>query len=408
MKYDKFYFNKFLAIDALFEGGRMFVGATSVTYLLSQGISMSEIAGLKSLQAAVLMFGEIPTGVFADSFGRRLSLICGGLCAIAGFLIYYFASSLIWYFAAEAFCALSLCFWSGAFESCAIDYSKLEKEESALNRFFHLNMAINNSSVLLLGFVGGWIGSMGINLPYIGAVFCYILMLYLLITLPKEVNLEYTAHVSWILNIRRHIVAAFKEGILHPALLPFFVANIGIQFLIQPLLHYWQPFFKTLDPAITSTTHGMIFSLYCGLSAIFAFTYSRFSNRDFVKKPMTIALLFLIFCCLYFYISRSNNLWVAAGLFALLQGFLSLCRTSLSINMNREINSQSRASILSTLSLFSRLGMVGALFVISQMLEKNNSNLKEIYNLFSLMSFALIIFAMIGMVLLGKKNDKNS
>jgi len=400
---------KFLVIDSLFEGGRMFVGATSVTYLLSIGISFKEIAALKSIQAFVLIFGEVPTGILADSFGRKLSLILSGICAICGFLVYYFSSTFAYFGLAETLTALSLCFWSGAYESCAIDTAKLEHTEGSLNRFFHLNMSCNSASVMVAGLIGGYIGLQGINLPYLGAVFCYLLMLGLIATLPSEIGHDGPAGLTyglWFAKIKTHSVAAVKEGLLHPVLLPFFLANIGIQFLIQPILHYWQPLFQAISPSISSGQQGWIFSAYCGTTSIFAFIYSKFSNKPFVKSPFTVALLFSVFSLLYFILPHVDHLIIGIVVFCVLQGFLSLCRTSLSIKMNEVIDSKSRSSILSTLSLISRLGMMGALAVIARIVNKDeSSSIIHLFKLFGGMSFILIILLMLGMRYSKRNNE---
>jgi hypothetical protein len=59
----------FLTLDALFEGGRMFVGAISAAYLTTRGLTLAEIASLKSLQAIIFLSCEFPTGLFADIAG---------------------------------------------------------------------------------------------------------------------------------------------------------------------------------------------------------------------------------------------------------------------------------------------------------------------------------------------------
>jgi MFS family permease len=408
MNLENNYFRKFLLIDALFEGGRMFVGATSVTYLLSRGISMSDVAALKSLQAIVLIFGEIPTGVFADIFGRKLSLICGGISAIIGFLIYFFAESLFWFFLAESFTAISLCFWSGAFESCSIDYVNPEKSQGVMSRFFHLNNSINSLAVLTFGFLGGWIGAKGISIPYACAVISYIGMLFLLFSLPEKIvyDKKPVSKNNLFFNIKKHLSAAFKQGILHPALFPFFLVNIGIQFLIQPVLHYWQPFFSSIDSSIDSFSHGVIFSIYCGVTSVLSFSYSKLSYKNFVSKPLTISCLFVLFSLMYLMTGYQKNVVHAVICFAFLQAFLSLCRTSLSVNMNKEIESESRASILSSLSLFSRIGMVGALFTISGLLQERKMEIGDIYSLFGAISFVLVGFIILGILIKRRGNEK--
>ena len=402
---------KFLIIDSLFEGGRMFVGATSVTYFLSIGVGLKEIAALKSIQAFVLIFGEVPTGILADSFGRRLSLVLSGLSAIVGFLIFYLSSTFEFFAVAEIFTALSLCFWSGAYESCAIETAKLEHAEASLNKFFHLNMSVNSASVMLFGILGGYIGLKGIDLPYLGAVGVYIVMLSLIFTIPSEIGRDgpdAMTYNKWFEKIKLHSIAAIKEGLLHPVLLPFFLANIGIQFLIQPLLHYWQPMFHEIDTSITTAQQGIIFSAYCGVSALFGFIYSRFSKNEFSKKPITVALLFTAFSLLYFSIAYCQTIITAAVIFCLLQGFLGLCRTSLSIKMNGVIESKSRASILSTLSLISRIGMMAALAIIGTLVNREDAgSILGLYRNFGALSFILIGLLMLGMKFSKRKNSSN-
>ena len=58
---------RFLGVDMLFEGGRMFVGAIGAAYLISRGVSLPQIATLKMIQAMVILIGEVPTGVLGDA-----------------------------------------------------------------------------------------------------------------------------------------------------------------------------------------------------------------------------------------------------------------------------------------------------------------------------------------------------
>ena len=395
---------KFLAIDVLFEGGRMFVGATSVTYLLHTGMSFADIASLKSIQALVMITGEVPTGILADSFGRKTSLVISGLCAIAGFLLYYASSTFMLFALAEILTALALCFWSGAFESSAIDMMKEEKDECSVSQFFHLNNAFNSLAVMTFGLLGGYLGSKGLNFPYLGAIVCYLVMFGIMSTLPKETHIELLKGETWTTKMRHHLKAAFKEGLLHPALLPFFLVNIAIQFLIQPLLHYWQPFFQTIDGSISSSDQGLIFSSYCAVTAIFSFGFAKVCQKDWAKKPLTIALIFGVFSLLYIALSLAGSLGVAFVLFALLQGTLSLCRTSLSIKMNEVIDSSSRSSILSSLSLFSRFGMITSLALIGKFVDQSNqTGISSVYKNYGLLTFGLILLLIAGLVLMNRK-----
>jgi len=406
-------FQQMLMVDALFEGGRMFVGATSVTYLLHSGLSLSQIAFLKSIQAITVLLGEVPTGVLADSIGRKKSLLISSLCAILGFALYFFGNGFSLFILAEIFTAFSLCFWSGAFEALAIDEAKLEKTPGEIDRFFHLNQSINSTAVLIFGFLGGVLGNAGLNFPYLAAIGAYLAMTALLWTIPETAQIHTKiqaagdAAKSSLANMKKHLKAVFVQGVLHPALAPFFIANILIQFSLQPILHYWQPYFQNLNPQLGTEQQGLIFSAYCGTSALFGWAYAKHSHKPLLRSAKMTLVLFTIFSVLYTLLGQQTPWMVAVGLFCLLQGILSVARTSLGVRMNENIDSASRASILSSLSLVSRLGMVGALAVIGQFLpvEKSadSTAVVALYKFFGLSSIGLVLFIVLGLLLNQKK-----
>lgn len=390
----------------------MFVGATAVTYLLHSGLSLAQVAALKSVQAIIILIGELPTGIYADTVGRRKSLIAGAAAAAAGAALYYFGRSFPVFILAEICAALSMCFWSGAYEAYSIDAAGLEKSPGEMDRFFHLNQSINSIVVLLLGLLGGILGTFGLNFPYLGAISAFVIIGVLLIGLPPDHHETTTpglSSIQWGAEIKRHFKAAIHQGLLHPILFPFFAANVAIQLMIQPILHYWQPYFQALSPQVDSARQGVIFAAYCGTSAIFGLMYARQSQSGWAQSRWTTAILFFVFSCLYLLLSRAGSWPLALGLFALLQGVLSVARTSLSVRMNESIESGSRASILSALSLTSRLGMVAALAMIANIVvNKEGAASGEVLSLYRV--FGMLSFAICGLVLaaglMGRKNGR--
>ena len=87
--------NRFLLIDMLFQGGRMFVGGGSVAFLLSRGLLVSDIAVIKTLQAVVVFLAEIPTGIVSDKLGRRFGLVIAVVSCLIGFMLYLFGNGII-------------------------------------------------------------------------------------------------------------------------------------------------------------------------------------------------------------------------------------------------------------------------------------------------------------------------
>lgn len=74
--------------------------------------------------------------------------------------------------------------------------------------------------------------------------------------------------------------------------------------------------------------------------------------------------------------------------------------------MNEVIDSKSRASILSTLSLISRVGMMGALALIGGMVNREDAgSVLDLFKGFGALSFILIVLLLVGMHYSKRKNE---
>lgn len=83
-------------------------------YFQESGLLIRDIFLLQVIFSVAIVVLEIPSGYFADTFGRKGSLILGVIVGTAGFLMYYFAFG-FWGFAfAEILLAISAAFLSGA------------------------------------------------------------------------------------------------------------------------------------------------------------------------------------------------------------------------------------------------------------------------------------------------------
>lgn len=397
-------FNKLLLIDGIFEGGRMFVGATSVSYLLHSGLSLSNVALLKSIQAVVLILAELPTGIFADAMGRRLSLILSSCLSVLGFGLFFFGSGLTSFIAAESLTALSLCFWSGAYEAFAIDKGSLKGPN--LDEFFHKNSTINSTLVLIFGLLGGWLGSKGLQWPYLGAILSFLILIITLFHIESDKFLSQVTpnnNKSWLkeslesikFQCKEHLKIILSKDIITKGLLGFVLAQILVQFLVQPILHYWQPFFTSLNSNISSTELGYIFAIYCGTSVISGILASFLSKKKWFRTISATWFLFALCSIFYIILAGEVNFVLAIVFFALLQGILNMARTSLSVRLNSRIPNNSRASILSLISLLSRFGMITSLSLLAQF-----ANPQIMFNRYALIGFTLVIFT--GLILITK------
>lgn len=96
-----------------------------ILFFREMGISFLEIGILYSVREIVTNITEIPTGVIADTLGRRTAMILAFASYIGSFLIFYFFPSYYLYIAAMILFALGESFRSGTHKAMIMEYLKL-------------------------------------------------------------------------------------------------------------------------------------------------------------------------------------------------------------------------------------------------------------------------------------------
>ena len=121
---------KLYAFNAL--GNLSIAGAAWVLLLVSQGYSLFEVGIAETVFHLVSITAEIPSGVFADVFGRKKSLALSCVCVVISALTRAYWDSFAGVLVSIAFSALSYNFFTGSDNALAYD-SLLE--ENAKDRY---------------------------------------------------------------------------------------------------------------------------------------------------------------------------------------------------------------------------------------------------------------------------------
>lgn len=116
---------KMYVIRALRSG--MFSIAIIVLFFQEHGLLMEEITLLQSLFAVAAILFELPTGHFADSQGRKKSIVIGGCFSALGYAAYSMASTFSGFLVGEIILALGCSFVSGA--DSAIIYENTDQTQ---------------------------------------------------------------------------------------------------------------------------------------------------------------------------------------------------------------------------------------------------------------------------------------
>ncbi|MCX6718781.1 MAG: MFS transporter [Candidatus Taylorbacteria bacterium] len=103
---------------------------------MKHGLNLFEVNLVNTSFFITLFVCEIPTGAFADIFGRKASFVLA--CALISVSMFvYGSSSNLWGFVlAEVICAIGFTFRSGAFQAWLVDSLKHHGYDGDLTRIF--------------------------------------------------------------------------------------------------------------------------------------------------------------------------------------------------------------------------------------------------------------------------------
>lgn len=125
----KFYLFRFL-------GGLELTISIFVLFLLANNLSMTQVMILETIFIAFVLMLEVPSGAFADIFGRKNSLAISMLTASIGFIIFGIGSNFWVFLVAQIFVAFTWAFLSGADSAIVYDTLKEIKKERHYAKIF--------------------------------------------------------------------------------------------------------------------------------------------------------------------------------------------------------------------------------------------------------------------------------
>jgi MFS family permease len=171
----------------LFRGatGMGFFWPIFTIFLLGRGLNFTQIALLNSMEALLVLFGEVPTGYVSDRIGRRNSLVISATLFVAQTIGFVFATA-FWHFVVLwVLYALSQTFRSGAGEAWLYDLLEERLDESPYPRVKGRGGSINQWVTAGSMLVAGVLYELDPTLPFVVGAAVSGLGVLVLLTFPK-------------------------------------------------------------------------------------------------------------------------------------------------------------------------------------------------------------------------------
>ncbi len=322
-----------------------------------QGIlTLQQVTILQSIQYGLAMFLELPTGAFADLFGRKASNGIGFLLFGFGSFMTGFSTQAWQVFVFILIAALGRVFLSGSMTAWLYDSLKERKQQKKFAEIrVHGNTSFQIAMVISM-LIGGYSYAIWRGLPYIiegTAMFVGALLTFVFATEPRIDSEKFTLS-SYFQQTKQGTLELFKNK---------FIALFSLYYVIVAgAVNSVQKVFNQMyaeEIGFNEVQRGWLFSVIriinIGILVFFVRSQHFSRAKSIFLFPVLIAISFLP--------TLIASQWLAVILFIGLTLGNTTRMTILNQFMNDEFLSKTRATALSSLEMFSGISYMLVVFV---------------------------------------------
>ena len=346
------------------------IWGVNTLFLLDAGLSLTEAFVANAAFTAGMVLFEVPTGVIADTFGRRISFILGAatlLVTTAAYLgLWYIEAGILWWVLVSALIGLGFTFFSGATEAWLVDALAETGYDGGIESVFGKGQAVSGAAMLVGTIGGGFLGQLNLGLPYAARSILLLAVIGAAWLWMHDIGYEPAKGIAVGQQVRSLLRSSVRYGLGNPPIRMFmlgapFASGVGIW-----IFYAFQPYLLELfgDPNATYLA-GIAAAVFATAQMIGGASVNwvrrRVSTRTgVITMEIVIGALALVGVGLAEMLAIPVGFWVAITLLTLTALVSALSTPMQQAYMNSCIPSEQRATVLSFASLMGSAGGVVA------------------------------------------------
>jgi MFS family permease len=342
-----------------------FIWGINTIFLLDAGLSNLEAFAANSFFTVGMVLFEVPTGIVADTIGRRVSYLLGTVTLAATTLLYVFLWKIegpFWAWAVVSMLlGLGFTFFSGAVEAWLVDALNATHFEGNLESVFGRGQVVSGVAMLTGSVAGGYIAQVtNLGVPFVLRGVVLLVMFVLAFVLMKDVGFTPEASVGIRRGVKRIAGASIEYGWRVPTvkwimLASPFTAGVGFYafYALQPyLLELWG------DPEAYGIA-GLVAAIVAGAQIVGGIA-APMIRRLFQRRTSALLVTAFASSVTLILIGVFEHFWVVIALIVVWGLLFAASMPIRQAYLNGLIPSQQRATIL---SFDSMLGSTGGVVV---------------------------------------------
>ena len=354
----------YYAIAGVYTLSASVIWGVNTMFLLGAGLTLMQAFLANAIFTGSMALFEVPTGIVADTRGRRASFLLSVSLLCIGTLAYVAVGKLgggmTGIVLASIVLGLGYTFYSGAVEAWLVDALRAAGYNEPVDRVLARGSAISSIAMLIGSVAGGLLGAIDLSLPYV--VRSALLLAAFAIGYRTMHDTGFTVRtVQWRevpTEMARTGRDALKFGWREPHARRAIIAGAMPYIVIAWAYYAWQPYFLQLLGMSDVRILGVVAAAVSLSMAAGSWMVERLT-RICGRRTTLLLGAAIVFVLTTIGVGLTDSFWVAAGLYlvsnAASSAFTPVCQAYL----HAVIPGEQRATVLSLNSLVASVGSMG-------------------------------------------------
>ncbi len=342
-----------------------FIWGINTLFLLDAGLNNTEAFAANAFFTAGMVIFEVPTGVLADMWGRRVAYLLGAATLLLSTLLYlgmWKMHAPLWGWAiASILLGLGFTFFSGATEAWLVDALAFSNFKESLESVMARGQVVSGAAMLTGSVAGGYIAQVtDLGVPYVIRSALLALTLVAAFFLMKDLGFSPNRSKSAVAEIKGVVQASLDYGWRNPPVRWLMLAALCAGGVDIFAFYALQPYLLELyGDTRAFGIAGLAAAIVAGTEMIAGLIVPR-ARQWFSRRTHVLMLASLIGVACLALIGLTSSFWVAIALLVVWGLTFSAGVPIRQAYLNGIIPSQQRATVLSFDNLMASAGGVVA------------------------------------------------
>ena len=354
----------YFTLAGLYTLSAALIWGVNTLFLLDAGLSFFEVFVANAAFSAGMVVFEIPTGVVADTLGRRVSFLLSVSVLAATTLLYIALAQLeagvVAFALVSVGMGLGFTFYSGAMEAWLVDALAVTGYRGILDRVFARGQQITGAAMLVGAVGGGLLGQIDLALPYL--VRAALLAVVFVVAFVVMHDLGFTPRRVSAGELPGEIVRNGKAGVefgwgQRPLRLLMLASLVQVGFLTWGF-YASQPYLLALLDSDAVWIAGLV-AAGVALSTIAGNQVVTIASRFCGRRTTLLLSAAALQTCAAVALGVASSFWVALPAFLLVTASVGVTSPVRQAYLHQVVRTEQRATVVSFDSMVSNVGGVG-------------------------------------------------